>query len=141
MVARVRQLERAGAIRWRLWDPAEAKPWLLKGIAEQPLSGTIVLQSLLQTLGVACVMSGNIDEARALLIRGSSSRLVRGMVALCVAIGRTRDPFLKQVFRMQLRRAREKGKSTFFLVRTFAACQRGAGTRQRITRGTSRNSW
>ena len=83
VVARVRQVERAGAIRWRLWDPAEAKPWLLKGIAEQPLSGTIVLQSLLQNLGVACVMSGNIDEARALLIRGSSSRLVRGMVALC----------------------------------------------------------
>ena len=56
-----------------VWDPAEAHPWLLKGIAEQPLSGTIVLQSLLQNLGVACVMSGNIDEARALLIRGSSS--------------------------------------------------------------------
>ena len=31
------------------------------------LGGTIVLQSLLQTLGVACVMSGNIEEARALL--------------------------------------------------------------------------
>ena len=39
---------------------------------------------------------------------------------------------------MQLRRVREKGKSINLLVRTFAACQRGAGTRQRLTR---RSSW
>ena len=83
LIARVRQLERAGAVRWRLWDPAEAKPWLLKGIAEPALGGTIVLQSLLQTLGVACVMSGNIEEARALLDQAPNT-LLGGSAALCV---------------------------------------------------------
>ena len=105
------------------------------GIAEQPLSGHDRPSVLTPKPWRRRVMSGNLDEARALLIQGASSRLVRGMVALCSGDWPEARSVLEAVFRMQLRSgARERQVDQSFWYARLLRVNRGAGTRQRLSR-------
>ena len=71
-----------GETRWRLWNPADAKPWLAKGLAEPGLANLpLIRQDLMAKLATANVMTGSLEEARALVDQVSST-LLHGIVAL-----------------------------------------------------------
>ena len=84
-----RQLERTGRILSRLWDPAHGKPWLLEGVGLPSVEKARTagfgpntdFRALDETLAIMHVMTGNLEDAQALVDRAPSS-LLRGMIAI-----------------------------------------------------------
>ncbi len=84
-----RQLERTGRILSRLWDPAHGKPWLLEGVRLPAVEKARTAgfgpntdyRALDETLAIMHVMTGNLEDARALVDRAPST-LLRGMIAI-----------------------------------------------------------
>jgi hypothetical protein len=85
-----RQLEMTGRILSRLWDPAHGKPWLLEGV-RLPAVPFVLFQSgfgpntdfraLDETLAIMHVMTGNLEDAQALVDRAPST-LLRGIIGI-----------------------------------------------------------
>ncbi len=85
-----RQLERTGRILSRLWDPAHGKPWLLEGLGlpavpfelfQSGFGPNTDLRSLVETLAIMHVMTGNLEDAQALVDKAPST-LLRGIIAI-----------------------------------------------------------
>lgn len=83
-----RQLERPGRILSRLWDPAHGKPWLLEGLLpgieksrSAGFSPNTDFRALDETLAIMHVMTGNLEDAQALVDRAPST-LLRGIIAI-----------------------------------------------------------
>jgi tetratricopeptide (TPR) repeat protein len=84
-----RQLEMTGRILSRLWDPAHGKPWLLEGVGlpasffkqTAGFDPNTDFRALAETLAVMHVMTGNLEDAQALVDKAPST-LLRGIIAI-----------------------------------------------------------
>src|SRR5258708_29327409 len=84
-----RQLEFKGRILSRLWDPAHGKPWPLEGVGlpasffKQTVGfgPNTDFRALHETLAVMHVMTGNLEDAQALVDKAPST-LLRGLIAI-----------------------------------------------------------
>ena len=83
-----RQLDRTGRILSRLWDPTSGKPWLVDalgpGIEKRRSVGfnpNTDFPAMDETLAIMHVMTGNLEDAQALVDKAPST-VLRGMIAI-----------------------------------------------------------